>query len=464
MKCHSIARAVVAPLIWCTAASLAFAADAPPSAPRAQQGLRRYIYSLHPDGSQGAGAGEGQRTRGENFYPDGKPKDLLDGLVVLDIDNGCSFVKRIPLPCLAGTYGGYGARGIAGHTATKRIYYTFMLAYAKVGPKNRTIVGCVDVETDKVLWEALPGSVGAGNPVVSLDGRKLYVSNQTGPALVLNTADGSLLKTIKNAKSSHNAHRSPDGRYVYMGGDSTGTKIDTTTDEVVGTFPGLHWHFVVDRTGKWLYATWKGAMGPDPSQAEMTATGTSFCAAKVYDAQTGQWRHSLRLPLLPGPRNDFPNMSHEGSFNPGGTRFWTQPCGGGVRGLTKDDDRCVDLGVATARKGGWNVLTEWDITRDPPCVVKFVTCRSDPHSHGHALVSREGDLVFTGNGLAIDTKTYELKGTWKDAQGRWFQGTKFMQVNFRDGKVDWVGQRHGVGWLYDVPALSEGKHECNKNE
>jgi hypothetical protein len=36
----------------------------------------------------------------------------------------------------------------------------------------------------------------------------------------------------------------------------------------------------------------------------------------------------------------------------------------------------------------------------------------------------------------------------------WFQGTKFMQVNFRDSKVDWVGRRHGTGWLYRVPALA----------
>jgi hypothetical protein len=63
--------------------------------------------------------------------------------------------------------------------------------------------------------------------------------------------------------------------------------------------------------------------------------------------------------------------------------------------------------------------------------------------------------LLTGNGYALDTATGKIKHTWQDADGKWFQGTKFMQVNFRGGKVDWVGQRHGTGWLYHVPALSE---------
>jgi hypothetical protein len=79
-------------------------------------------------------------------------------------------------------------------------------------------------------------------------------------------------------------------------------------------------------------------------------------------------------------------------------------------------------------------------------------------------VTREGDLVLTGDGYALDAATGKHKGTWKDEDGKWFQGTKFMQVNFRDGQVDWVGQRHGTGWLYHVPALSERASEDPKGE
>ena len=100
-------------------------------------------------------------------------------------------------------------------------------------------------------------------------------------------------------------------------------------------------------------------------------------------------------------------------------------------------------------------VSEWDITTDPPSLVRMIATRSNGHSHAHALVTREGDLLLTGNGYALDTATGKIKHTWQDADGKWFQGTKFMQVNFRGGKVDWVGQRHGTGWLYHVPALSE---------
>jgi hypothetical protein len=475
-------RALVAALALVVGLTAATAlAVEPPSAPsgaKPDRGLRRCIYSLHPDGSQGGG-------------PQGK-----DGIIVLDIDNGCSYVRRIPLPCLAEKYGGHGGRGIVGHTSTKRLYYTFMLTNPKTSPtgKGDPVVGCLDVETDRVLWEVylrnLPETkghdVGAGNPAVTHDGKKLYVPPEwTGgtETTVLSAADGSVIAVVNTGGNGcGNAILSPDGKYVYCSRNAT--RIDTATDRIAwepasGQEPLVkkkgkpvqgpaagHAHYMIDATGERMFGTYE-------CQGE---------AAVVYSTRTGEVLDRLSPPQS-GPLDffwkhwqtcKFGSWSHEGSFTPSGTRFWVQSMehvpappddlwsrivkidaiGGNASGTLFGRFNCANI----------NWVTEWDVSRVPAALVKVIATFSPGHSHAHALVTREGDLVLTGDGYALDAATGKHKGTWKDEDGKWFQGTKFMQVNFRDGQVDWVGQRHGTGWLYHVPALSERASEDPKGE
>jgi hypothetical protein len=440
---------------------------------KADAGLRRYIYSLHPDGSQGGG-----------------PKSK-DGIVVLDIDNGCSYVRRIPLPCLAEKYGGHGARGIVGHTATRRLYYTFMLTNAKTNPtgKGAPVVGCLDLERDRVLWEVylrnLPEAkghdVGAGNPAVTHDGKKLYIPPEwTGgnETTVLDASDGKLIAFVPTGGNGcGNAILSPDGKFVYASKDAT--RINTATDQIEwnvpapgaspakwkgnrppqGPCPG-HSHYMIDATGERMFGTYE-CQG---EAAIVYSTRTGEILDRLSPPQSGPldffWKH---WRTSDHPMRKFGSMSHEGSFTPSGTRFWVQS----MEHLPAPPDAVWAHVVQVDATGGnasgslfrgcanINWVTEWDVSRAPAALVKVIATRSPGHSHAHALVTREGDLVLTGDGYALDTGTGKHKATWKDEDGKWFQGTKFMQVNFRDGKPDWVGQRHGTGWLYHVPSLSE---------
>jgi hypothetical protein len=481
------------------AAALASAGAEESSAPsraKPDARLRRYIYVLNPDGSHVAREG----------WPGG-PKE--DGIVVLDIDNGCSYVRRIPLPCLAGAYGGHGGRGIAGHTGAKRLFYTFMLinertlrqkeqppaggadAQKRFAPTSlpgasHPVIGCVDVETDRVLWEVYPnewaeakakaqganpkGPFGAGNPAVTLDGKKLYVPPEwTGGyvTLALDAETGKLLAVVPTGGTGcGNAIMSPDGKFCYASGHWS--KIDTATDKLVeystvmdaGTGEPVRRrkssHFIIDASGQRMYLTHDGAKG----------TGGCGVAAVVCSTETGAVLHEVAMPETGGFeffRGKI--VSHEGSFTPCGKRFWTQGMewhgGAPILGnpLVVDNPvewrQGVPILVDHPAPGSIKWVGEWDLTTDPPTLRKYIATRSPGHCHAHVLVTREGDLVLTGNGYALDTATGKIKHAWKDKDGKWFQGTKFMQVNFRDGQVDWVGQRHGTGWLYKVPALSE---------
>ena len=472
MKRHSIARAVVAPLLWCAAANLVFPADAPPSAPKAQQGLQRYIYAALPDGSQHCIGG----TRGK------EPE--IQGIVVLDIDDGCRYIKTITTPAFAEFRAGFlgeapghpglvlpfqgGIRGICGHTGTRRLWYTFK--GHPWGSRDKAyrdcagVLGCLDVETGKPLWEVTlfldedekspKHRVGCGELAVTPDGKKLYVTNENPGSVstVWDAATGRLLATLPTGSGGvcGNAIMSPDGKVVYIGHGAQ--KVDTATDKIVAPknwceSPGAGAHFSLDATGKRLYATWD-VVGRD-------------CSCLVFSTETGKVLDRF-VPPETGPlsRSSFKgglSRTHEGSFTPGGDRFWLCDMGGSIpRDLVSQFPRLFQVadGAGEGRRGG-KLMTEWDVSKTPATLVRAIEVRSPGHCHAHALVTREGDLLLTGNGYALDVATGEVKGIWKDENGKWFQCTKFLQVNFRDGKVDWVGQRHGAGWLYDVPALSE---------
>jgi hypothetical protein len=456
-KHHHTFAVLVLALVALGAAAPAAEAPSGPSDATPDAGLRRYIYSLHPDGSQ-EGYNCGTKT--------GK-----SGIYVLDIDGGCTFVRRIALPCLEGGFGGHGGRGMTGHTGTKRVFYTFMLSNDRTkrfapGKRSGGVVGCLDVETDRVLWEtyldefpeAKGHKLGAGQAAITPDGKKLYVPPEwTGgnETTVLDASNGDLIAFIPTGGNGcGNAVMSPDGRYVYASRDAV--RINTATDRIEwnvldagasaagqkgtgrsqGPCPG-HSHYMIDPTGKRIFGTYELPNG----------------AATIFSAETGEVFDRL-YPPDSGPKAflwECQNLSHEVSFTPCGQRIWTQAM---ERHLPVPEDLLAES-VVVGDGGSVKWVTEWDVSRMPGALVKAIATRSPGHCHAHALVTREGDLLLTGNGYALDTATGKQKGTWKDEEGRWFQGTKFMQVNFRDGKVDWVGHRHGTGWLYQVPPLSE---------
>jgi DNA-binding beta-propeller fold protein YncE len=339
---------------------------------------------------------------------------------------------------------------------------------ATLGPKppgNHPVVGCLDVETDRVIWErylyefpeAKGRKLGAGQAAITPDGRKLYVPPEwTGgnETTVLDASNGNLIAFVPTGGNGcGNAMMSPDGKFAYASGGWS--KISTETDTLVLdsasgrplAFPRRSSHFMINATGDRMFLTCDGIKkkeeGGAPAIICSTADGAVLATPRVTaDPPLGYFRLA--------------QLSHEISFTPCGRYVWTQAMAEWFKEAPPPElfqhPQVVDN--PEPKNGSIKWVSEWDIATDPPALVRMIATRSNGHSHAHALVTREGDLLLTGNGYALDTATGKIKHSWRNKDGKWFQGTKFMQVNFRDGKVDWVGQRHGTGWLYKVPALS----------
>src|SRR3954452_14614921 len=87
-----------------------------------QSATKRYLYMSMPNGAQQEG------------------RSMPPGVMIFDIDDGHKLVRRIGVPGFA-----EGIRGFAVNLKTHRAFY---------GTQNRRI-GCIDLETDKVVWEKL---------------------------------------------------------------------------------------------------------------------------------------------------------------------------------------------------------------------------------------------------------------------------------------------------------------------
>src|SRR5690242_4025244 len=156
-----------------------------------------YLYMSTPDASQ------------EN-YKSGQ------GILVFDIDDGHKFVRRIDVPDFK-----EGLRGFTPNLKTRRAFFS----------TSNKRVGAIDLETEKVLWSKTY-EAGADRSSVTLDGKKVYVPTgwwdlkPDGGLLVLNAESGDKIKRITIGPAAHNSLVSLNGRFLYLGTQTTLTVFD----------------------------------------------------------------------------------------------------------------------------------------------------------------------------------------------------------------------------------------------
>jgi YVTN family beta-propeller protein len=100
-------------------------------------------------------------------------------------------------------------------------------------------IGVIDVAAGRLV-KTLPSGTDPEQFAVSLDGRRLFISNEDGATLsVLEVALGQIVKAVPVGAEPEGVDLSPDGRYVYVTSenDSTVTVVDTGTLEPVATIP-----------------------------------------------------------------------------------------------------------------------------------------------------------------------------------------------------------------------------------
>jgi YVTN family beta-propeller protein len=203
------------------------------------------------------------------------------GIYVFDHDGGHKLVRKIDLPLK-------GARGVCSSAAAGRLWISH----------GDTSVLCLDLKTDKVLWEkTYPRQDGCDRLCCTPDGKKVYVPS--GPWSgspqwkALDGPSGRELGRFRPHRSGggHNAAVSLDGSRLYCASKANDflAVVDTATDQVVvevGPVGGGIHPFTVNAAGTRCFLN----------------TGRAGVGFEVGDLRTGKILQRAKVPGLEGQK------------------------------------------------------------------------------------------------------------------------------------------------------------------
>ncbi len=245
------------------------------------------------------------------LYVGRAPKDrdgfrtLKPSLEVFDIDNGHKWVKTIPLAAPPGTAPVFNIRGITASAATKKLYIAHYGSYKELrrgGPMSGHVL-CLDLETEKVLWNrSYASSVDRG--AVTPDGAKLFLpSGESASTPYFYIIDGvsgqeKAEQRIPVAPFTHNTVVTPDGSRVFL--------------TAFGTFDnGLYEPYVRvadTRSGKVVQKVGPFAAHVRPITINGEGSLVFACINKLIGFQVGDVRSGKVLYTAQAPAEKFPPL------------------------------------------------------------------------------------------------------------------------------------------------------------
>ncbi len=346
-------------------------------------------------------AGAAEPARGERhllYVAAPGIRDYLEfggaGILVFDMDNGHSFVKRIetdasrePKPD--------NMKGICASALTKKLYFTT--------PKK---LYCLDLLSEQTLWgKALPQ--GCDRMAMTPDGKLLYVpSFEKDIWNVVDAASGNVVATIETKSGAHNTVCGLDGSRVYLAGLRSPllSVADPKTHKVVqqvGPFAAPVRPFTVNGAQTRCYVNVNGLLGFEVGDL---TTGKKLYTVKVQGYEMG-----------PVKRHGCP--SH------------------GI-GLTPDE---TELWLADAHNSRVHVF---DLTQQPPKQIASLKLREQP---GWVTFSLDGRYAYPSTGEVFDVKSKTIVTAIKDETGREVHSEKMVEIVFKDGVPVRTGDQFGLG-------------------
>jgi DNA-binding beta-propeller fold protein YncE len=337
----------------------------------ADRTTKRYLYMSSPDGAQEEG------RSGE-------------GILVFDIDDNHKFVRRISVPSFK-----EGLRGFTPSAANHCAYYS----------TTSRRLGCIDLETDKILWERTYNA-GCDRSSVSADGKKVFVpsgwwyAGEDSGLLVIDAADGNLLRRIQVRPQAHNSIVSLDGRSVFLGTQTMLTRFDAQSEKITlqvkdvgesGVFP-----FTIDSQNRYAYVCLGKTIGFD-----------------VVDLNTGKVLHRVIAGNEP-----IKHRTHGAGLTPDEKELW----------ISDQDGQKLFI---------------FDATQMPPKAKGDVPLMWK--GHGWICFSLDGQFAWSHTPDVYNARTKKRITVLTDENARLFASSKFFEVHFRDGKVVQVGNEFGLG-------------------
>lgn len=315
------------------------------------------------------------------------------GILVFDIDDGHKFVKRIDIPFKE------GLRGFCGNAKRHTVYYS---------TTNRRL-GAFDVESEKILWEK-QFDYGIDRACITPDGKKIYaptgfwLRTTNSGFLVVDAENGALLKHLPAGMAAHNSISSLNGQFAYLGTETNFWVFNTRDDSLAREIPNVGesgvFPFTVDGRNHYAYACLGKHVGVD-----------------VVDLKTGEVPYRVFAHDETRAKT-IPHRTHGAALTPNERELWISDQEG-------------------------KKLFIFDATQMPPREVEHVELSRA--GHGWVTFSLDGKYAWCHTPDVIDAKTRKVVATLKDEKDAPVCGSKFIEVQFRDGKVVAMGDQFGLG-------------------
>jgi DNA-binding beta-propeller fold protein YncE len=336
------------------------------------------------------------------------------GIVVLDVNDNYSFVKRIPTWEYAGSMSPEQVAGVAASPVTNMIY---------VAARGR--IAAIDMATDKMVWSTELDGKCCERPHVTPDGKTVVVgADLQNYWYSLDAWTGKLKGKIDAPESlgSHNLNLSADGKTAFMapnGKVMTISDVETRKEIRTIRFPDNIRVFVLNKDSTKIYTNQNNLLGFIIADA---ATGK---IEKTVEVTSVDWR--AKWNATPRPRIPHGCPSH------------------GIA-LTHDEK---EIWLAD---GIFNKIHIFSNTEDPKQIATIDTS-AGPFWMTFGL---DGKLVYSSSGDVIDVKTRKIVAKLKDELGRPLYSEKLLDISFQDGIAQRVSNQFGNGYGDAVTAEALG--------
>ena len=317
------------------------------------------------------------------------------GLLVFDIDHEHRFVKRIALAGLDEQGQPLNVKGICANATTKKVFVS----------TTKTLT-CLDLVTDRVLWEKLYEG-GCDRMSILPDGRAIYVPSLEGAHWhVVEAATGEVIKKITPNSGAHNTICGLDGAHAYLAGLKSPVltvidRRDYAVSKTVGPFSAPIRPFTVNGSQTLCFVNVNDLLG-----------------FEVGDLNTGKMIHRVEV---------------EG-FQKGVAKRHGCPSHG--IGLTPDEKELWLTDAANRR------LHIFDATAMPPKQIASLELRDEP---GWITFSIDGRYAYPSSGEVIETATRRIVTGLKDEHGQEVQSEKLLEIDFVGDKPSRTGDQFGLG-------------------
>lgn len=316
------------------------------------------------------------------------------GILIFDINDGHKFVRRIDIPVFS-----EGIRGFTGCTATKSLYYS----------TTGGTLGCYDLVTGTIKWQS-KFKQGCDRSCITPDGKRIYAPtrwwwrSEKDGFIVVDAATGKKVDQIAVNKRAHNSIASLDGKYVYLGTEVTLTQFRANDGKVLQTISPV------------------GESGVFPFTVNSANTRAYVCLGKhagfdIVNLETGMVTDRV-FATDPKTGKKIRHRTHGAGMTPDETELWISDQAG--------------------RK-----LFIFDITKSPPAPKGHVDLSTG--AYGWVTFSLDGVYAYCHTPDVFDARTRKKVASLAGPNGKAFASSKFIEVQFAEGKVSRISNEFGLG-------------------